>query len=67
MIYTVIYFNGKDWVEFISFTVEEYAMNFAMKMKKEYPDLDVTIKGKFPSRYELAFAFSVDIAESTTF
>lgn len=67
MIYTVIYFNGKDWVEFISFTVEEYAMNFMNRMKKEYPDLKVSIKSKFPNRYELAFAFSVDIAENTTF
>lgn len=67
MIYTVIYFNGKDWVEFISFTVEEYAMNFMNRMKKEYPDLRVTIKSKFPNRYELAFAFSIDIADSTAF
>lgn len=67
MIYTVTYFNGKNWVDFISFTVEEYAENFMNRMKSEYPDLNVTIKTKFPNRYELAFAFSVDIADKTTF
>lgn len=67
MIYTVIYFNGKNWVDFISFTVEEYATNFMNRMKKQYPDLKVTIKSKFPNRYELAFALSVDIAENTIF
>ena len=67
MIYVVTYFNGEKWIEFISFTVEKYAVNFMDKMKNEYPDLNIIIKSKIPNAYELAFSFSTDISENTTF
>jgi len=64
MIYIVTYFTGKRWVEFVPFTVEEYAINFMNKMKKLYPDLEITVKEKKPTKFYLAAAIKEDISEN---
>lgn len=67
MIYVVTYFNGKKWIEFLSFTHEEYAVNFMNHMKKYYPDLDIKVKSKLANEYERTFAININIADKTTF
>lgn len=61
MIYMVTYFNGKKWIDFVPFTAEEYAINFMNQMKAKYPDLDITVKAKFPSKFEAAAAVNTNI------
>lgn len=67
MIYVVTYFNGKKWVEFVPFTVEEYAINFMKKIKNQYPDLEITVKAKVPNKYYRAAAINEDISENIKF